>query len=90
MKRINMEETNKEINCTGYARNKVKSMGNEMAEIVARMEFASNLVSEGILDVELYKNFVERQKVEIKDILAETYSYFHLEDVPGRHDHVFK
>lgn len=85
-----MQEVNENINFTWYARNKVKSMGNEVADIMSKVELASNMVEEGLLDVEIYKNFALRQRVEIKDILAEIYSYLKLSDTKGSYDDAFK
>lgn len=85
-----MEKINGEIKFTGYARNKIKSMGNEIADRTGKVELASGMVEEGLLDVEVYKNYAIRQKVEIKDMLAEIYSYLKLEDVKGHFDGAFK
>ncbi|MGM1044845.1 MAG: hypothetical protein ACQEXX_01725 [Bacillota bacterium] len=90
MDRDTLEKINKDINFTTYARNRVKAMGNEIADITAKIEMLSGLVGEDLLNEELYRNFVLRQKKEIKDILAEIYAYLKLEEIEGRHDHVFK
>ena len=87
MKRDDMRELNKELNCTGYTVNKVKSMGNEIADIMARIELSSGMVEEGLLDEEIYKNFVARQKREIKDILYETYKGLGLDEAEGHFDY---
>jgi hypothetical protein len=85
-----MQKINEEIHFTGYARNKIKSMGNEIADLTGKVELASRMVEEGLLDAEVYKNYAVRQKVEIKDMLAEIYSYLKLEDIKGRYDDTFK
>jgi hypothetical protein len=90
MNRDEMQKINEEIQFTGYARNKIKSMGNEIADLTGKVELASGMVEEGFLDVEVYKNYAIRQKVKIKDMLAEIYSYLKLEDVKGRYDEAFK
>lgn len=90
MGREQLELIEKELHFTGYARNKVKAMGNEIADITGKIEMLSGLVREDLLNEELYQNYVLRQKKELKDIIAEIYSYLHLEDVKGHYDHVFK
>jgi hypothetical protein len=85
-----MRKINEEINCTAYAIRTVKGMSNEIADISTRIDFASNMVEEGLLDVELYKNYVVRQKKEIKNMIAQIYSYLRLEEVKGSFDEVFK
>lgn len=85
-----MRKINEELNFTGYARNKVKSIGNEIADVTGKIELASGMVEEGLLDAEMYKNYVSRQKKEIKDMLTEIYSYLKLEDTEGNHDFVLK
>ena len=84
-----MRKINKEINCTAYAIRNVKGMSNEIADISTRIDFVSNMVEEGLLDVELYKNYVVRQKKEIKDMIAQIYSYLRLEEVKGSFDEIF-
>ena len=79
MDREQLELIGKELHFTGYARNKVKAMGNEIADITAKIEMLSGLVREDLLNEELYRNYVLRQKKELKDIIAEIYSYLHLE-----------
>jgi hypothetical protein len=90
MNRDEMQKINEEIHFAGYARNKVKSMGNEIADLTGKIELLSGMVEEGLLDVEIYKTYVFRQKKEIKDMLAEIYSYLKLEDIKGRYDEAFK
>ncbi|MWV44938.1 hypothetical protein GRF59_15050 [Paenibacillus sp. HJL G12] len=90
MNRDQLESIEKEIHFTGYARNKVKAMGNEIADITSKIEMLSGLVGEELLKDELYRNFVLRQRKEIKDIVAQIYSYLHLVDVEGNYDQVFK
>lgn len=85
-----VQKINEEIHFTGYARNKVKAMGNEIADLTGKVELTSAMVKEGLLDPEIYKNYVLRQKKEIKDMLSEIYSYLKLEDVKGNYDFVFK
>lgn len=85
-----MQKLNEEIHFAGYARNKIKSMGNEIAYLTGKVELASGMVEEGLLDVEIYKDYAIRQKREIKDMLAEIYSYLKLEDVKGHYDDAFK
>lgn len=90
MNREQLELIEKEIHFTGYARNRVKAMGNVIADITAKIEMLSDLVGEDLLNEELYRNYVLRQKKEIKDILAEIHAYLKLEEIEGRYDHVFK
>ena len=90
MNRDETQKINEEIHFTGYARNKVKSMGNEIADLTSKIELASSMVEQGLLDVEIYKNYALRQKIEIKDMLAEIYSYLKLSDTKGRYDDAFK
>jgi hypothetical protein len=90
LNRVEMQKINEEIHFTGYARNKIKSMGNEIADRTGKVELASGMVEEGLLDVEVYKNYAIRQKAEIKDMLAEIYSYLKLEDIKGHYDDAFK
>ena len=90
MNRDEMQKINEEIHFAGYARNKVKSMGNSIADLTSKVELASGMVEEGLLDVEIYKRYALRQKEEIKDMLAEIYSYLHLSDVKCRYKDAFK
>lgn len=90
MNRDEMIKINEELHFTGYARNKVKSMGHELADTTSKVEIASGMVEEGLLDAEVYKKFVLRQKREIKDILSGIYAYLKLEDVKGSYDNVFE
>ncbi|MBT2759888.1 hypothetical protein [Paenibacillus sp. ISL-20] len=89
MNRDILESIEKELHFTGYARNKVKAMGNEIADITSKIEILSGIVGEDILKEDLYRNFVLRQRKEIKDIIAQIFSYLHLEDVEGHYDHAF-
>ena len=70
MNREVLDKINEEVNCTTYARNKIKGMGNEIADIVSKIEILSGMVGEDLLKEELYRNFVLRQRKEIKDIVA--------------------
>lgn len=93
LSKINLEEMreiNREINFSDYARNNIKSMGNGIADIAGKIELASGMVEEGILDLDVYKNYVLRQRKEIKDRVAEIYSYLRLSEVKGHFDDAFK
>lgn len=89
MNRDVLDKINDEANFSAYARNKVKAMGNEIADITGKVEFASGLVGEGLLSEELYTKFVLRQRKEIKDIVSQIYSYLHLGEVKGHYDNAF-
>ncbi|MBX4152269.1 hypothetical protein [Paenibacillus lautus] len=90
MNKDELRALEEDLHFTGYARNKVKAMGNEVADITSKIEILSGIVEEGLLKDELYRSFVLRQRKEIKDIIAQIYSYLHLEKVKGHYDHVFK
>ncbi len=85
-----MQEINRGITFSDYARNKVKLMGNEIADIAGKLELSSGMVVEGILDLDFYKGYALRQRREIKDRVAEIYSFLNLSDVNGHFDDVFK
>lgn len=85
-----MREINDELNFSGYTRNNVKSGGNHIADLTGKIELASGMAEEGLLEVETYKNYVNRQKKEIKDTLSQIYSQLKLEDTVGNFDFVFK
>ncbi|MFB4325587.1 MULTISPECIES: hypothetical protein [Paenibacillus] len=53
-------------------------MGNEIADIASEIEIPSGMVGEGLLKEELYRNFVLRQRKEIKDLIAQMYTYLRL------------
>lgn len=89
MTRDEMIAINEELECTNYALNKVKMMGNELAEIATKLQLTSSMVEDGLLDVEVYKKYVLRQKKEMKDILSGVYAYMHMENVDGQNDFVF-
>ncbi|WP_342419225.1 hypothetical protein [Paenibacillus sp. FSL H8-0168] len=79
----------KELNITGYARNQARSSSNNIADLLSKIDLSSGMVRDGLLDDQLYMDFVMRAKKEIKDSVSMIYSYLHLQDVEGHYDQVF-
>lgn len=90
MRKVDIQKLNEEIDCTGYAIRGVRGAGNEVSDIASRIDTLSNMVEEGLLDEDIYKDYVCRQKREIKDLLAKVYSFLNLNEVKGRLDGAFK
>lgn len=90
MTKDEIQEINEQLNFSRYTRSNIQSLGNEIADITGKIELSSGMVEEGLLDVEVYKKFVSRKKIRIKDILTEIYAYLKLEHVNGNYDFVFK
>ncbi|MGG1651371.1 hypothetical protein [Paenibacillus sp. NRS-1780] len=78
-----------ELNVTPYARNQSKMAAIEIRDHLAKIDVVSGMVRDGLLDTELYKDWVGRVKVEIKDAMAQIYGYLHLEDIKGHQDQAF-
>lgn len=49
----------------------------------------NGLVEEGLLDGELYKNFAERQKKDVKNLIAQIYANMELDKVKSNFDKIF-
>lgn len=80
---------NKEAGLSSYDRNNLKSMGNEISDIVVRIETLEDAMKEGILSPEQYKDYVVRQRTEIKNMIAQIYSHANLLEVEGYFDKAF-
>lgn len=88
--REEMRIINEEVRCTSYAQLKVKDIGNMIADIASKIEFTSSSVEENFLEEKIYKDWVFRQRRDIKDLLAQIYSHLQLEEVKGHYDHAFE
>ncbi len=89
MSKPNIEAIDSELNITQYARNQSKMAAIEIRDHLAKIDVVSGMVRDGLLDTELYKDWVGRVKVEIKDAMAQVYSYLHLEKTKGHSDQAF-
>jgi hypothetical protein len=85
-----IKKLEKELAMGTYQMNRVKSYGNEIANTISRIESYKDMVESKILDVELYKTYVLNQRKNIKDGLAEIFSYLKLYEVDGHFDEAFK
>lgn len=88
--RNEMEQLGEEINLSTYHIRQAKGMGNEIAEIMAKVDMLNGLVEEGLMDVELYKSYVQRQKKSVKSMIAQIYANMELDKVESMFDKVFK
>lgn len=84
-----MSKLDKELNITGYARNQAKSASHIISDLLSRIDMASGMVIDDLLDEETYRNFIHKAKKEIKDSVSAIYSYIHLQDVEGYYDQAF-
>lgn len=89
MKKPNIEAIDGELNVTQYARNQSKMAAIEIRDHLAKIDVVSGMVRDGLLEPELYKDWVNRVKVEIKDAMAQVYGYLRLENIKGHQDRVF-
>ncbi len=89
LSREEFEKINDEVRCSVYARNRIKSMGHELAEIMTKVEFAAAMMGDGLLSPELYAKIMMGHRKEVKDILAQTYTYLKLHEVEGHYDQAF-
>ncbi|RGL38983.1 hypothetical protein DXC69_02895 [Paenibacillus polymyxa] len=78
-----------ELNITAYARNQARSSSNNIADLLSKIDQASGMVRDGLLDDQLYVDFVARAKKEMKDSVAMIYTYLHLQDIEGHYDQIF-
>ncbi|MDY7993330.1 hypothetical protein UY286_21770 [Paenibacillus polymyxa] len=89
MSKPNIEAIDGELNITQYARNQSKMAAIEIRDHLAKIDVVSGMVRDGLLEPELYKDWVGRVKVEIKDAMAQIYGYLHLDDIKGHYDRAF-
>ncbi|WP_348624247.1 hypothetical protein ABFT51_03285 [Paenibacillus peoriae] len=89
MSKTNIEAIDGELNVTQYARNQSKMAAIEIRDHLAKIDVVSGMVRDGLLEPELYKDWVNRIKVEIKDALGMIYAYLHLDETTGHHDQIF-
>ena len=85
-----IKEINKDAKLTAYARNNVKAMRNEISDIAVEIGVAEEMMQEGLLDPEAYKNFVHRKRIEVKNMIAQIFGYMNLQEVKGYFDKVFE
>jgi hypothetical protein len=89
MSKPNIEAIDGELNITQYARNQSKMAAIEIRDHLAKIEVVSGMVRDGLLEPEMYKDWVNRVKVEIKDAMGMIYGYLHLEGMKGHYDQAF-
>lgn len=89
MNKPDIEAIDEELNVTSYARGKSKGLAVDIRDNLAKIDIVSGMVASGILEPDVYKDWVERVRVEIKDSLAYIFEYLHLEDTKGHCDQVF-
>lgn len=88
--RNEMEQLGEEINLSIYHIRQAKGMGNEIAEIMSKVDVLNELVEEGLIDVEIYKNNVQYQKKNVKNMIAQIYANMELDKVVSVFDKVFE
>lgn len=88
--RDEMQKIGEEVNLSTYHMKQTKGMGNEIADIVSKIEIMNTLVEENFMDVDVYKNYVERQKTDIKSMIAQMYGNMKLDEVECLFDKVFE
>lgn len=88
--RSEMQKIGEEVNLSTYHMLQTKGAGNEIADIISKIEIMNGLVEENFIDIEIYKNYVEGQKVEIKNLVAKMYANMKLDEVECLFDKVFE
>lgn len=85
-----IRKINKDVKVSAYSRNNVRNMGNEISDVAVEIGLAEDMMQEGLLDPEAYKNFVFQKRIEVKNMLAQIFGYMNLEEVEGYFDKVFE
>lgn len=88
--RDEMEAIGDEFGLSTYHIKQAQSIGHEISTIMSKVEMLNSLVGEELLDEELYKNFAERQKKDIKNLIAQLYANMELDKVRSSFDRVFE
>lgn len=88
--RDEMEAIGDEISLSIYHIRQAQSIGHEISTIMSKVEMLNGLVEQELLGVEIYKSYAERQKKDIKNLIAQVYANMELDKVKGNFDRVFE
>lgn len=88
--RDEMKKIGEEIDMSIYHIRQAKGMGNEIADIMSKVDMLNGLVEEGLMDAELYKSYALRQKVDVKSMIAQIYANMELDKVECVFDKIFE
>lgn len=90
MNQKEIKEIEDTLEVTTYGRNKAKAIGNDIADIMSKIELATGLAESDLIDKSVYIQYVQKQRKEIKTLTAYLFNFLNLNNVEGRFDNVFE
>lgn len=88
--RLEMRDLDDKIGINVIYLNQTQDIGNELSEVAIEVRMARQMVEEGIFDEVLYKDYVDRRKKDIKNLIAQIYGNMELDNVKCNFDKVFE
>lgn len=88
--RLEMRDLDDKIGINVIHLNQTQGIGNELSEVAIEVRMARQMVEEGIFDEVLYKDYVDRRKKDIKNLIAQIYGNMELDNVKCNFDKVFE